>query len=647
MNFFQRQVEVRALSKRLVWLFLLAVLLVVGAVSTLLISVFAAFQTDSPQSRGLLLPDQAWLSAHSGMVLLITFGVLGVIVVASLYKTSVLSGGGGVVARAAGGVRVPTDTSNPHLRQLLNVVEEIAIASGISMPAVYLLPHETGINAFAAGFNPSNAAIAVTQGCLDLLNRDELQGVVAHEFSHIANGDMRLNIRLMGLLFGLTVIASVARTVMRLIPRGGGGGDSRKSGGALLAVFGVAVLVYVLGYIGLFFGRMIQAAVARKRESLADASAVQFTRDPHGLRNALVKIGASSSGSRLVEADADAVAHMLFAPGMARLFATHPPLEQRIKDIDPTFTPAEFAQARAELVARNDVAKPAVAPETSAVQRLAKLLVATNLNAADLPNQVGHPTEMHIEIARAIRVSLPTAIVAAANNSRDAVALMFALALDNSESVREVQLRFLAQQLGTQHAQDCQTWLGTLNQLNALQRQPTLLRLLPTLRQLPLAQRSDLLRCLNGLLQHSGRVSIEQYSLRKLAQVQLRDVSNALSPPTRTTLLEVRDEASLLLATLAQNGHADTALAQTAYQRGMQHLYPEHQGSYVVPQDWPLQLDKAFNRLDTVIPLSKLRLLEAMAHTISHDDQVNAEEAELLRTTCACLHCPLPPLLNT
>ncbi|MGD9841917.1 MAG: M48 family metallopeptidase [Steroidobacteraceae bacterium] len=645
MNFFQRQTEARTLSRRLVWLFLLAVLLVVSAVSTVLVSVFAAFQTDSPQARGFLLPDQAWLIAHGGMVLFIMFGVLGVIVVASLYKTSVLSSGGGVVARAAGGVRVPTDTSDPQLRQLLNVVEEIAIASGIPVPSVYLLPHETGINAFAAGFNPSNAAIAVTQGCLDLLDRNELQGVVAHEFSHIVNGDMRLNIRLMGLLFGLTVIAGVARTVMRFMPRGNS--NSRKSGNALLAVFAVAALVYALGYIGLLFGRVIQAAVARKRETLADASAVQFTRDPSGLRNALVKIGASNSGSRLVEADADAVAHMLFAPGMSRLFATHPPLEQRIKDIDPSFNPVEFAQVRAKLTARHSVTEPTAAAENSAALHLRKILAATTLNATNLPNQVGQPTEMHIELAHAIRVSLPATIVAAANNSNAAVALMFALALDRSDSVREIQLKFITQQLSANHARACQTWFGVLDELNPLQRQPALLRLLPTLRQLPPTQRSELLRCLNGLLQHSGRVSIEQYTLRKLAQVQLRDVENTLTQPARTTLAETRSEARLLLATLAQNGHEDEALSQAAYQRGLRCLESGNQGPYVVPQDWPLQLDKAFNRLDTLAPRAKQTLLEALVHVISHDGKVNAEEAELLRTTCACLHCPLPPLLNT
>ena len=200
-------------------------------------------------------------------------------------------------------------------RRLLNVVEEMAIASGVPMPEVYLLEQEAGINAFAAGHNPSNAAIAVTRGALTTLNRSELQGVIAHEFSHVLNGDMRLNVRLMGLLFGLLVIAIIARTVLRLAPRGRSG----KKGGGVAAILLAAFAILVIGYVGLFFGRLIQAAVSRSRESLADASAVQFTRDPSGLRGALLKIAAAGAGSRIVNPEGEEVAHMLFAPGMQRL----------------------------------------------------------------------------------------------------------------------------------------------------------------------------------------------------------------------------------------------------------------------------------------------------------------------------------------
>jgi len=273
MNFFERQAEARRASRRLVALFVLAVLAVVCAVDAVVFFVLAHLEAD-------VLIEGAtvwqWMARNPGLVIVTSLLVLSIIVVASLYKTAALSGGGGAVARMLGGVRISPDTTDVAERRLLNVVEEMAIASGVPMPEVYLLEQERGINAFAAGHNPSDAAIGVTRGALDTLNRAELQGVIAHEFSHILNGDMRLNVRLIGLLFGLFAISVIARTVMRIAPRGN---DRRGAAGTIILI---AAAIFVIGYVGLFFGRIIQAAVARRRETLADASAVQFTRDPTG-----------------------------------------------------------------------------------------------------------------------------------------------------------------------------------------------------------------------------------------------------------------------------------------------------------------------------------------------------------------------------
>lgn len=638
MHFFERQAEVRRLSHRLVWMFALAVLVIVLAIDTLLLTVLASFNPGERDYYRLGLPDRDWLSAHPGLVVACTLLVLGVILVASYYKNSLLSAGGSVVARGAGGERVKPDTQDPRQRRLLNVVEEIAIASGVPVPAVYLLPHETGINAFAAGLNPSNAAIAVTRGCLELLDRDELQGVIAHEFSHIVNGDMRLNVRLIGPLFGLTVIASIARAILRAAARG----RSRRSGNGVALIFLVAGAIYLLGYIGLFFGRLIQAAVARKRESLADASAVQFTRNPLGLRGALVKIGASGVGSRMVDADAEEVAHMLFAPGMLRLFATHPPLLERIQALDPRFDASEFARVRAQLAALSVAAAPPVEAQPKAGESLQALLSGA-ASVADIVQRVGRPNEAHIEMARAIRVSLPPDIVRATQRIDEAVGLLFALALDRDSELRAQQLNFIARQLGAV-AERTQAWLEQVDGLNPLQRQPALLRLLPTLRQATLDERRQWLACLNGLLQRGGKTSLEQYALRKLAQVQLRDV-DAASIPQRATLSAVIGEAALLLAVLAQQGHEDGLIARVAYERGMQVLarsFPD----YRVPQDWPAQLDRAFNRLDRLAPPARALLVDAIVKTVAHDGKLNVREAELLRATCAVLHCPLPFLLD-
>src|SRR5690349_20956491 len=317
MDFYARQEAARRTTRWLLVAFLISVVLVVLAVDSVV--AFAMSAADPTAS-----PTHAVVGSSIVM--------LGIICGASLFKTLSLRAGGGSVARSLGGTRIDRNTGDVALRRLHNVVEEMSIASGVAMPEVYVLEHEDGINAFAAGNTPADAAIAVTRGAITRLNRDELQGVIAHEYSHVLNGDMRLNSRLLGWVFGLLVVA----IAMRLFLQSGAARSNRrdnKGGGLVL----IALAIMAIGYIGVFVGRILQAAVSRQRERLADASAVQFTRNPAGLKGALFKIAGVSAGSKLISPDKEEVAHMLFAPGMTRLFATHPSLAERIHELDPTF----------------------------------------------------------------------------------------------------------------------------------------------------------------------------------------------------------------------------------------------------------------------------------------------------------------------
>lgn len=642
MNFFHRQAETRRLSRRLVALFALAVVAVVIAVDVVLFTILASLQ---PDSAGIALPTAQWLRAHSGVVVVTTLSVIGVIGLSSLYKTSVLSGGGGVVARSLGGVRVSPDTTDPLQRRLLNVVEEMSIASGVPMPEVYLLEQETGINAFAAGHNPANAAIAVTRGALSTLNRAELQGVIAHEFSHVLNGDMQLNIRLMGLLFGLLVIAVLARTVLRFAPRGRSSG--KKGGGAVAAILLAAVAVLIIGYVGLFFGRLIQAAVSRSRESLADASAVQFTRDPLGLRGALVKIGALATGSRIGNPQAEEVAHMLFAPGMSRFFATHPSLEGRLKAIDPHFDKSEFAEVRARLAASPEPSTGEPTDTTgaaSAAERLDSLIAGPA--AVTIAQLVGNPGTAHMEVAQEIRQSLPDSLSIAGRHPASARALFLALALDTDPAARERQLSFIARQLGTEVASAMTGLLDDVDGLQPQQRMPVLMHAFPALRQLTREERMQLMACLNGMLQREGRISLRSYVLRRLAQVHLRDDLDPRGRGGRLTLNAVSADLQVLFSVLAQHGHQNESEARRAYEAGMHHLLPRERPAYAAPANWAHQLDVALSRLDQLAPAGKEQLVEALVQTIAHDQRLALGEAELLRAVCASLHCPLPPLMR-
>ncbi len=325
--------------------------------------------------------------------------IIGVIALASLFKSAQLRGGGAVVAQSLGGVRVERDTADPARKRLRNIIEEMAIASGVPVPEIYVLEQEPAINAFAAGHTPANACITVTQGALDHLDRDELQGVIGHEFSHILNGDMRLNIQLMGAIFGLLVIAIIGRLVFNFAPRGGNDRDRRGGG---LGWVGVGLAAMVLGYLGLLAGRMLQAAVSRQRERLADASAVQFTRNTTGLKGALLKIAALEEGSKFVAADAEQVAHMLFAPGLDRIFATHPPLLERIRELDPQFDPAELQRLIEHGVPGpqgGGYATPAAAPARAAIP-VPGVTSGFAADAGAIAAQVGRPQPGNVDQAQ-------------------------------------------------------------------------------------------------------------------------------------------------------------------------------------------------------------------------------------------------------
>lgn len=330
MDFFEAQDVARRRTRLLVILFVAAVVLII------LIIYIVVHYLRGPRPGEVIDPVLLAVVA-GGVVLLVGTG--------SGYRTLQLRRGGPAVAELLGGRRISPTTTDPAERRLVNVVEEMAIASHIPVPAIYVLDNEEGINAFAAGHSPTDAAVTVTHGTLQALTRDELQGVIAHEFSHIFNGDMRLNLRLMGLLFGILLLAVLGRILLYTGPRGAyrGGTNRRGGGGGQIVLIGLALLL--VGYIGVFFGRLIQAAISRQREYLADAAAVQFTRNPQGIAGALKKIGASleagGPGAQIANAHAEEANHLFFARGIGglatRLFASHPPLVERIRRIDPTF----------------------------------------------------------------------------------------------------------------------------------------------------------------------------------------------------------------------------------------------------------------------------------------------------------------------
>ncbi len=637
MNFFEHQALARRNSGRLLLLFGLAVGAIVAVIGVLVLAVTGSVE----------------------MVVWSTLLTLAVIGLASLYRVTSLRGGGEVVAVQMGGSEVPADTRDPALRRLRNVVEEIAIASGVPMPRLYVLEQEAGINAFAAGYSPADAAIAVTRGCLQRLNRDELQGVIAHEFSHILNGDMRLNVRLMGVLFGILMLSIIGKRILLHIGAGSRLGG-RRGLGPIAVVLVVGVAGIVIGSIGVFFGRLIKAAVSRQREVLADASAVQFTRQTQGLAGALKKIGGLAEGSRLGDrAGAEEVSHMLFGEGLgfSRWFATHPPLVERIQRLEPSFRAEQLQRLRGNwfasppdglaedrtlgLSTRDAPTVDALLPDAGR-----RLQVEPRQVAA----QVATPADDDYRQALKLAGSLSSGLRALAAD-RDAVQpLLLALLLDATPAVAMVQRQAVEAQLGAEMAARMQhLGEGPLRDLHAALRLPLAAVAFPVLRQLPRPQLRAFMGCIDALTHADGRISLFEYCLSRLLQVQ---VQAALDPSRhqhfgRRKTTGVRQEFSTMLAVVARAGNpANEAAARRAYLAGLQRILPQDHLPYAPPAAGVLALDAVWAPLDALDPLAKQVLVESVTATISHDQRINVAEAELLRTICATLHCPLPALLQ-
>ncbi|NUO60166.1 MAG: M48 family metallopeptidase [Hamadaea sp.] len=637
MDFFGRQQQVRRMSARLVVLFVVAVIGIIVTVSLAVITAFGAWDSDPTTIAG--------LAVAAAFVTGLSIGL------ASLFRTVSLRGGGGKVAIELGGVLVPQDTTNPQLRRLRNVVEEIAIASGVPVPEVYVLPQEQGINAFAAGWSPTDAAVAVTQGSLDRLNRDELQGVIAHEFSHVLNGDMRLNIRLIGLLFGILFLTVIGRELLRWGFFAGGGNrskDGEKSGGNPLPLIGIAMVG--AGLIGVFAGRLIQASVSRQREYLADASAVQFTRQTSGIAGALKKIGGLPTGSQIRNPREEEVGHMLFGSGrrLSSLFATHPPLADRIKVLEPEFDPAELDRlaqqwsqqppdGQQEDIALGFAPPPPVAPAAAPKAAVQPSVVVT---------QVAAPTSESYQRAGALLGQIPEAVLVRARNPHTVGPLVLGLLMAEDPAARDAQYRTLLEKLGQRMADAALTEAGELATLAPAHRLPLAEIAFPALRSLAAADQQALLGAVFALIHADGRLTVFEYCLSRLLLDQLQESMKPKSgwrEPSRT-LATSTDAALILLAVLAQAGAVSATRAQSAFDAGVAVLLPGKQAEYVAPPRGVVELESVWAALDGLVPDDKSRLVQAIVAVIASDGTVTVAEGELLRTVCSLLHCPLPPL---
>jgi len=663
-SFFENQALARRNTKLLVLMYFLAVVGVIVAVDMVLAGVWIYGVGDMYVPKGKSPGPLALLGAVPAKVYLL--GALGtalVIFAVSGWNIVQLSSGGKAVAQMVGARRVSPDTQDALERRLMNVVEEMSIASGSRVPGVYVMDGEAGINAFAAGYDTSDSIVAVTRGTLETLNRDELQGVIAHEFSHILNGDMRLNIRMIGVLAGIIFIGSIGEFIMRSQR---GGSDNK----AAVPLFLGGLALLLIGYIGLFFARLIKAAASRQREFLADASSVQFTRNPDGIAGALDQIGLSSAGTLIANRHAENVSHMFFGQALqmrlSGLFDTHPPLEDRIARVHSRFDRPSYRKTRAAALAdepaEKDASKrPSQKDAAAAVlataatmgfsgRRGADLGTSWGRSASDSAQMVGSVDGAKVDYAARLLQSLPAGLREMLRDPAGARAAMVALLLAPKEDVLKVQLDALAAKGMGELATAARAAEAMTRRLGPAFHLPLIDLALPAAKSLPEEERLALIGALELVIHSDRRVSLHEFVVLTIARSQLAPRGKPGAAGSKR-ISDLRDATVIVLSLVA---HAGTRLDASGV-RGAALAAAMRAGATAMglPESQPagtLTLEaaaEALEMLKSLAPMQKAVLVKGLFAAVSHDGSIKVMEAELMRMVGAVLDCPLPPLLES
>lgn len=656
-TFFEHQQLARRNTRVMVLLFLLAVAGVVLAVDFVLGALYVWNLAELQVPRGAPAPGLLQLlklvpaSVYAGGA----FVTMAVIFIVSLVNMAKLAGGGAAVAAMVGARRLSSDTREPLERRLLNVVEEMAIASGVRMPGVYVMDGEGGINAFAAGWDVSGAVVAVTRGTLETLNRDELQGVIGHEFSHILNGDMRLNIRMISVLAGIVFIGSIGNFLMRNVR-----GSRDDKGSVYILLAGLAL--FLIGYVGLFFSRLIKASVSREREFLADASSVQFTRNPDGIAGALDQIRVCGSGALISGRYAEDMSHMFFGESirlrLGGLFDTHPPLEERIRRIRPGFQPSRYRNARPAVAAEGGAAALAFGREgigfssstNQQGRRTGDISSEWGRTAGESARLVGTMDAGKIDFAARLLASLPALLRENLRQPDGARAALIALLLAPAEEVARQQMQALEVAVPGPLGDLVRASAVHTRRLGPAFHLPVIDLALPAIKAAPEAARKELIAGMEAVIQADRRVSLHEFVVLTMVRDQLAPKAKPAAI-ARQKLSDLKVEAAIVLTLIALAGtRADaTGSRQAELQAALGAGAKEMGIAEPVPPPTTMTLEAAAGALEALkglAPLQKALLVKGLFAAVTADGTIRIAEAELMRLIGAVLDCPLPPLLE-
>ncbi|MCK5849473.1 MAG: M48 family metallopeptidase [Kiritimatiellae bacterium] len=636
MDFFERQETARRKTSILIVYYVLAVVFIMLGVYLAFAGTLLVAQTKEGDA---FLFSQLWNPELFAWVIGCTFVI---VVGGSLFKISQLGSGGKAVAEMLGGSLVNSNTRDSHERKILNVVEEMAIASGTPVPPVYMMAGEQGINAFAAGFTPADAVIGVTRGCVENLSRDELQGVIAHEFSHILNGDMRLNIRLIGVLHGILIIGMMGFWMFRISLYSGHSRSRNEKGNKLPFVL-LGLIIMVIGYVGVFFGKLIKSAVSRQREYLADASAVQFTRNPDGIGGALKKIGGFKRGSCLAASNAEEASHFFFANGLTssfmNLMSTHPPLDERIRRIDPSFTHEEGSSSGATKASAGVAGLSGFA---------ANAVKDFRVDPDDVVASVGAPMAEHLDYASGLIASLSDRLLESVREPFGARAVVYALLLDANSDVRDIQISSLNENADVAVCDETMKIIPLLEGLDNRLFLPLVDLAMAPLKSLSLNQYQSFCDNVQRLVEADENVDLFEFALQRMIVRHLEPTFKKIRPPSIKyhNVDSISIECGKLLSCLAYWGADDVASAEAAFKKGLQVLISGSEFTLDPLAECGLSaVDMVLSSLSLASPMVKKLIIKASVACVASDGKVTIEEAELLRAIADSLGCPVPPFL--
>lgn len=652
MDFFDRQELARKNSKHLIYYYIVAVIGIVCSFGFAVLGaryLFLVQQSDQTNS----LVRQSFFDPE--FFLYSALGVLALIILSTIFKIAALSGGGDAVAKSLGGKEVDPTTKDPRYRRLINVVEEMSIASGVPVPSIYVMEQEDGINAFAAGHSSSNATIGVTAGCLNKLSRSELQGVIAHEFSHILNGDMRLNIRMMSVLYGILMMFVVGKFILRGFGRSSSRSrSSSKEGGGESFIIVVGLALLLIGLMGSIMARLIKSSLSRQREFLADASAVQFTRDPSGISGALKKIG-GFAGARIEHPRREEASHMFFGScykkKLSNLFATHPPIDERIRAIGGNSDEFKTLSKESELNSGQISMDEA--------QSLVSSFSDSSTHASDPEkgffqekdlNQIGQIMAAQVVVAQRIVSEIDKSLISLVHQKSGALAIVYSLLLSENDLVRGNQLKIIK---GSCEGDISKTLKAISDQIEGMHstKKIALLDLaVPVLRRISPEEYEKFCEIINELINIDQEVDLFEFMIQKNIRLHLDTFFGRIQPPNETikTLSKLNHESSVLLSAIAGFGNEDELNRVQAFKKGapVLELYGTGKLKFLPPVNCGIgQMGEALKAFEKCVPTLKKTLLIACGKAAISDGKISSNEAEILRAIGDSIGTPIPPFV--